>query len=1114
MKHNIFRNILCTLLCLTLLPGLISLAGFAAGNAGTAPLAAGDGSITPASSSTHSHPICGSRCVCSSDSHSSYTWKAWDGTTRMYNGNYYLTEDIVLDSTMILDYSYTSYLCLNGHSITCEDTVFYIYSYRSLLITDCKGTGKIETTGADGTIRNNRYLSIWGGTILNSYENGISSAVHGYNGTSTFLCGGTIQSEEGPAIYAYPGSKIQIQGGTVHSNGTSAITGHSDTSDTLGSLTVSGGRITANSGYNDVLDIQNGSFTLSGGYIDGDVSVYDERGTTSISGGTINGYLLTTSGKTTVTGGDLSADFWGNAEVNAGIFRGSCSFSGLSNTVSGGDFTNCSYVSIYGNTWIYGGFFDEISVSDKPLYLSGIPEIDTLEVLYPSVVSAQNPDGTGSYGGDPIEIILNYNHTSWKDGDIVIKNVRSDAAATKFVLGGENTRWNALERSGSNLVLRVMPHGIWGSNVTWGIVDGVLTISGTGAIQYTHSGREYPWGDYADEITAIVVEPGITSIPAYTFEYCENAATITLPETVTSLNLNAFQDCGSLNNLLLPSSITSISGTSNSLRPSFIRCESLTDLYYLGTAEEWAAIPEASRVMSSDSTMTTHFLTFHDATATCIAAGTAAYYRFDDTSVYSSYYNMDKEPIPQPEAIPALGHRVVVDREILMDPLTVENTDPIPFILSNGTYFSNNHGNSSSSQLKITAQYDCVLTLHYGVSSESNFDKLFILLNGTQKAVISGNVTGQTLTLTLTAGDVITVRYTKDGSQSSGDDRGWVTLNYEFVPGMSKADVQADTLEPDCINAVTCDYCRAVVKEALGHRIIVEQEVQVDPLTVENTSQVPFVLTDGTYYSSNHTAGSSSQLRIIARYACTLTLHYGVSSESGYDKLYILHNSTAKDTISGAVSGKTLMLTLTAGDVITVQYAKDGSVDKNQDRGWVSLEYDLILGTENKDIPADTLEPDCTTAIICDYCQTVVKEAAGHTYSSPEFIWTGLTSVSASATCHCGHKEEVSCTLNWDRSVPGKLTLTASAILGTQEFTDSRVITAAVDGGLLTVTLPEEFPGGWIYAAAYLENGQMSACDFLHTAGTSVTLPFTGEHIRLFFLTDTLCPITPVLLIS
>ena len=156
---------------------------------------------------SHSHPVCGATCRCT-DSHSSSNWTAWDGTTKLYNGDYYLTKNIVLNSTMILDYGYTTRLCLNGYTITCEDRVFDIYSYRSLLVTDCKGTGVIETTGMDCAIGNNRYLSIWGGTIRNSSDYG--PAIEAYNGTITYVCGGRVESEGYSAIDGMPGCDIRI----------------------------------------------------------------------------------------------------------------------------------------------------------------------------------------------------------------------------------------------------------------------------------------------------------------------------------------------------------------------------------------------------------------------------------------------------------------------------------------------------------------------------------------------------------------------------------------------------------------------------------------------------------------------------------------------------------------------------------------------------------------------------------------------------------------------------------------------------------------------------------------------------------------------------------------
>ncbi len=805
MKKNVIKWMVCLLLATVLLGG----------------------NLLPvrAEAATHSHPICGQVCTCSSSSHGSDTWQAWDGTTKMYNGYYYLTKDIVLSSRIILDYGYTTYLCLNGHSITCSDMVFDIYSYRSLLITDCVGTGKIERTNGSPTISNNRYLSIWGGTILNS-TNRYSSTINAYNGTTTFVCGGTVKNQYGSAIYAYPGSTISILGGTVQGGGSSfaALEGHgSSASNVQSSLTISGGHISAESEHGTV-DVQDGDFTMTGGYVDGHVDVFDSSGSTRVSGGTINGYLYSYSQDISITGGDMALETWGNTSISGGTFRDTCYLGAASTTITGGNFTACDVVDIQGEAQIKAGTFSLLRVDEKPVYLSSIPTITDLQILRPNTVIAQNSAGSESFLGSPITIRLDhpYSDTIWKDGDVLIKNVFSDAVAAKFSLAEESSYGKYLERSGSNLVLRTLPHGTWGSNASWIIEDGTLTISGTGALAEEHSGTRYPWYQYADKFTTIVVEPGITKIPPYAFEYLEAVHTIRLPDTLTDLSLHAFQDCGSLNNLLLPASLTAITGSSNTFNPTFIRCESLTDLYYMGTKEEWTALTQENPVTSANSDMTVHFLTYYPPTASCTEAGTLGYYQFDDTSVYNSLYNEAREPISQLVNLPALGHRVYLEGTTLISPLRVENTDTIPFLLTDGTYYSNNHTHSSSSQLKIVAEQACTLKLVYGVSSESNYDKLFILHNGTQKASISGSISNKTMTLTLAAGDTVTVRYTKDGSSSKNQDQGWVTLEYDWIEAEGSGDVPAHLLKPDCVNAVVCDYCGTVVKEALGHSLDTE----------------------------------------------------------------------------------------------------------------------------------------------------------------------------------------------------------------------------------------------------------------------------------------------------
>ena len=765
---------------------------------------------------THSHPICGSRCCCGS-SHSSNTWTAWDGTTRMYNGYYYLTKDVVLSNTMILDYSYTSYLCLNGHTITCDSMVFDIYSYRSLLISDCVGTGTITSTG-NCTISNNKYLSVWGGTITNS---GSGAAVYSYNNTTTYVCGGTVKAENYCGIYAYPGSRIYVQGGNVQggSNYSAAIDGHDIEGGTQHSqLTVSGGRITTTNGR-DALSVQCGNFTMSGGYVGGNVVVYDSDAVVNVSGGTVDGCLFSTGMSTTITGGDMELETWDDEiTVYAGKFRGECTFLAGNATVLGGDFSECEAVYVNKKTWISGGSFDTVRVNEGPLYLSGIPDINTLQLSAPGKVSAQSPDGTASFGGDPIglQLTIPYSETVWRDGNILIKDVKSNAAAQKFFITGEDAQWNYPERSGNNLVLRILPHGTWG-DATWSLIDGVLRISGTGALKGTHSGHEYPWGDYLDQITSIVVEPGITAIPNYAFEYCEYATTITLPDTLTDLSLHAFQDCASLNNLLLPGSLVSITGNSNSGHPDFIRCGALSDLYYMGTAEELASIARTGQVVNSYCDMTIHCLQLLGTPATCTEPGLQLHYRFEEPSCYGGLYDLDKKPITQPQVLPALGHRKVVEAEIMVDPITVENTDTVPFEKRNGAYFSANHDSSSASSLRISASAAVTLKLYCGVSSESNYDKMEVLHNGTQVLLISGEVSNRLVTLPLAAGDVVTVRYFKDGSVNRGEDRCWFTMEYDNVPAFGGKDVPAESFDPDCTNPVTCDYCGTVVKAALGH---------------------------------------------------------------------------------------------------------------------------------------------------------------------------------------------------------------------------------------------------------------------------------------------------------
>ena len=66
------------------------------------------------------------------------------------------------------------------------------------------------------------------------------------------------------------------------------------------------------------------------------------------------------------------------------------------------------------------------------------------------------------------------------------------------------------------------------------------------------------------------------------------------------------------------------------------------------------------------------------------------------------------------------------------------------------------------------------ITFEYRVSSENGWDYFTILLNGTQVVNIAGETSYQSYTVTLNAGESLTLQYSKDGSVSSGDDCAYI----------------------------------------------------------------------------------------------------------------------------------------------------------------------------------------------------------------------------------------------------------------------------------------------------------------------------------------------------
>lgn len=87
------------------------------------------------------------------------------------------------------------------------------------------------------------------------------------------------------------------------------------------------------------------------------------------------------------------------------------------------------------------------------------------------------------------------------------------------------------------------PGGACGADLTWTLMDGKLTISGTGAMSY--DGYEAPWIEYGDEITEIEIGSGVTALADYAFAYT-NITELFVPASVTEIGAEAMGSCTAL----------------------------------------------------------------------------------------------------------------------------------------------------------------------------------------------------------------------------------------------------------------------------------------------------------------------------------------------------------------------------------------------------------------------------------------------------------------------------------------------------------------------------------------------------------------------------------------
>lgn len=104
-----------------------------------------------------------------------------------------------------------------------------------------------------------------------------------------------------------------------------------------------------------------------------------------------------------------------------------------------------------------------------------------------------------------------------------------------------------------------------GSGVTWQLTENTddpstytLTIRGSGAMEDYLMSSNQPWRSFRDQITSVVVSPGVTSIGNLAFTLSRKIIHVDIADSVVSIGEQAFSDCSSLTDITVPQSVTYI----------------------------------------------------------------------------------------------------------------------------------------------------------------------------------------------------------------------------------------------------------------------------------------------------------------------------------------------------------------------------------------------------------------------------------------------------------------------------------------------------------------------------------------------------------------------------
>lgn len=191
------------------------------------------------------------------------------------------------------------------------------------------------------------------------------------------------------------------------------------------------------------------------------------------------------------------------------------------------------------------------------------------------LVIDENGYPVGTKGGTQ-----DYSGNGWKfeknNKTLTLESGSYDFSGSGTALRPLNPDVNLVVESGATLTGGAAGDG---SGVTWQLTENTddpstykLTIRGSGAMEDFPFGSYQPWYSFHDQITSVVVSPGVTSIGQCAFSRFAKLTHVDIADSVISIGWDAFYYCSSLTNITIPQSVTYIGPL------AFFHCTNLSSI--------------------------------------------------------------------------------------------------------------------------------------------------------------------------------------------------------------------------------------------------------------------------------------------------------------------------------------------------------------------------------------------------------------------------------------------------------------------------------------------------------------------------------------------------------